>query len=216
MTKIFQSCRVMYGKDNFLKFFFMGIASIAVMLIGAALMGFVENESFIQGFIDGFCASLCGIVIILSTEMIILGAFGAVKRTYPGYKYFHSLADGFSHFKRTLIFANVTGLVFTALYVAVGICFFTNTVMLYITFVALFVMGWCDISGYSKKKWVTVVAFVMIGFSFGIISGILGDDALEILSPVGLAVVGVGAVFYIFCLVFALVRAEKLWKREEA
>lgn len=215
MTKILCSCRVMYGRNNFLKYFILGLAGIAIMTVGGAIKLAVTEESFFHGFIDGFCTSFCGIMNIVAAEMLILGAFGAVRRVYPGYKYFHAVADGFSHFKRALLLANITGLILIMLYAAVGMIFFRNVVLLSMILAALLVIGWCDLVGSSKHQWLAVVGFLMAGFSFGFISGLFDEDTFELSLPIAAAALGTGAVLYIVCLIFALSKAEKFWTREE-
>lgn len=214
VMKLSESCRVIYGKHNFLKFFVVGMASIAVMLAGGLIKGFVGEESFLRGLIDGFCTSFCGVMNIVAAEMLILGAFGAVRRVHPGYKYFHSISDGFGHFKHTLIFANMAGILFILLYAAVGIIFFKNIIMLSMIFAAFLITGWCDLAGSSRHKWLAIMGFLLSGFSFGFVSGLLDEETSEIFSFVNVAVICAGAVFYIICLIFGLSRAEKLWARE--
>lgn len=210
MTKLIDSCKVMYGRDNFLKFFYVGMFNVAVMLAGVIIRGFVESESFLNGFINGFCTSFCGVVNIFISETVILGVFGAVRKVHPGYKYFHSIADGFSHFKNSLILANLAGILLTALYSAIGAFFFKNMTE-YMIFTSLIVTGWCDLWGGSKYKWLSVVLFVPLGFVFGFAFGVL--DKLVSISLVKVSL-GVGVVFYILCFIFALKRAKKLWARE--
>ena len=209
------SCRVMYGKSNFLKFFSVGMVGIAVMLTGGMIKYFEEDSSFLSGFIDGFCTSFCGIMNMVAAEMIILGAFGAVRKVSPGYKYFHSMADGLSHFKRALILANMAGVILIMLYSAIGMIFFRNVVLLSMILAAFLVIGWCDLAGSSKHQWLVIVGLLLVAFVFGFISGLLDEDTFEVSLPIALAVIGAGAVFYIICLIFALARAEKLWTREE-
>ena len=213
--KIVNSCKVMYGRYGFLKFFSVGMASTAVMLAGGLIKGFVENKSFLNGLIDGFCISFCGIMNIVGAEMLIFGAFGAVRRVHPGYKYFHSISDGFSHFKRTLILANVMGIIFILLYAAVGLIFFKDIVMLAMILAAFLVIGWCDLVGSSKHQWLAVMGFLMVGLIFGFVSGLLDEDVSEMSPSVSAAVICAGAVFYIICLIFGLSRAKKRWARED-
>ena len=213
--KMPESCRVIYGKGNFLKFVSVSIVGITIMLIGGLIKSFAEIEGFFRGFIDGFCISFCGIMNIVAAEMLILGALGAVRRVTPGYMYFHSMANGFLHFKRSFILANLTGVLLTAIYAAVGMIFFSNTLMLSMILAAFLVMGWCDLVGSSKHQWLPVLGFALTGFVFGIVSGLIDEEELELFPFFNLAVIGAGAVFYIVCLIIAFSRAEKLWSRED-
>lgn len=212
--KMLDSCRVMYGKNNFLKFFIAGIVNTAIMLIGVLVRSLVQSES-VHDFIDGFCTAFGGAVNIFIPVITIAGAFGAVKRINPGYKYCHSIAGGKEHFKRALISANFLGLIHTALYAAVGMVFYQNIFMTYMVFAALFVMGWGDLTGGSKHQWVQIVSFMVIGFVFGFIPGFLSEDAEDVPMWIGAVLIGAGAAFYIICLIIALARADRIWAREE-
>ncbi|MDE7231078.1 MAG: hypothetical protein K2N56_11415 [Oscillospiraceae bacterium] len=212
--KMLDSCKVMYGKNNFAKLFFAGIVSTAIMLIGVVIRNLVQNEAA-HDFIDGFCTSFGGAVNIFISVLAIAGAFGAVKRINPGYKYCHSIAGGREHFKRALISANLMGLVLTALYAAVGAVFYNSIFMTYMVFAALFVMGLGDLAGGSKHQWAQIVSFMVVGFVCGFIPGFLGEDAEDLPLWIGAALIGAGAVFYIICLMITLIRADRIWAREE-
>lgn len=212
--KMLDSCRVMYGKNNFANFFIAGIINTAVMLIGVIIRSLVPNESA-HDFIDGFCTSFGGAINIFISAFVMAGAFGAVRRVNPGYKYCHSIADGKGHFKRALISANLMGLILTALYAAVGMIFYQNIFMTYMVFAALFIIGCGDIAGGSKQKWGQFVLFMAVGFVCGFIQGFLGEDAEDLPLWIGAAMIGAGAVFYIICLMITLIRIDRIWTREE-
>ncbi len=212
--KMLDSCRVMYGKNNFAKFFIAGLVNTAIMLIGVIIRVLVRSEA-VHDFIDGFCTGFGGAINIFIIAVVMAGAFGAVRRINPGYKYCHSIAGGREHFKRALISANLMGLVLTALYAAVGMIFYQNIFMTYMVFAALFVMGWGDLAGGSKHQWAQIVSFMVVGFMCGFIPGFVGEYAEELPLWIGAALIGAGAVFYIICLIITLTRADRIWAREE-
>ncbi len=211
--KIFSSCRLMYGKKNFSKFIIAGFVNAVVMVIGGLFGNFVTSKSA-RDFIDGFCTAFGGVIIVFLGVLVMSGAFSSVLRINPGYKYFHSLADGAGHFKRALICANLAALSFAALYAVVGAVFFWNFIVAYMISAALFSMGVCNLIGGTKHNWLKLVSLVALGFFFGSFMGVLGDNALVMPPIASVLIISVSLLFYVGCLIFTLIRIKKIWMGE--
>lgn len=212
--KIFDSCRLMYGKKKFSKFLIAGCINAILIAVGGTVNRFVTIES-VNDFIDGFCSAFGGVMIVFLSVIVMSGAFSAVLRINPGYKYFHSLADGAGHFKRVLVCSNLAGLFFIVLYAAVGAIFFWNFVVAYMIGAALFSMGWSNLTGGSNRVWVRFISFMVLGFVFGFIPGLLGEDSFELPPIASLIVISVSMLFYAACLIFTLIRINNIWNMEE-
>lgn len=211
--KLSDSCRVAFGKNSLIGQFVEGCIVGAVMLVGALVKYLWRNES-VEDFIEGFCTTFCGITMIFLTIFMIGGAFSMVTAAAPGFKYFRSLANGDDHFRNCLITANLAGLFCIGLYALIGGLFYDADLWRYIPFAGLFCMGWINLTGGAKSVWVKIVSFMGIGFVFGFIPGLLGDDELEIPPFVIAIALGACALFYIISFVTALCNAKKLWRRE--
>ncbi len=215
--KYFNSYKLFHGKTSIEEY--SAVTAVDIVLLAAAgIVVRVSPNEWLQGFLTGLMPFLCGVVAMCISFAIPNIVFMGNMRTNPGYRFFHSLADGAGHFRRSLIFSNMLSLVPIALYAAVGGMLFRHYIIVVMTVDAFAMLGFTNLTGHIRSPWVRIGSFCVIGFAYGFYSGIAGDEGegfVELPFNVTVIVCAVTLAFYIVSLIVVSMRAEKLWNKED-
>lgn len=215
--KYFNSYKLFYGKNFVKEYSALMSLNAAVMLITWLLMFLINNEGF-QGFMTGFIPLACGGVTIGLAFGLVSAVFNGNWRDQPGYKFFHSIANGAEHFKRAIIFSNIMSLFPIALYGAVGGLVFRHYIIVVMTVTAFFMLGLINFTSHIKSPWIRIASFMVVGFAYGFYAGANGsedEDFAALPFDVTIIVCAVVAAFYIISLIVVTTTAEKRWSKEE-
>lgn len=214
--KYYNSYKLFHGKNSIKKYTALIAADMAVLIVGGVLIRVVNNE-FFQGFMTGLVPFLCGVVALTIGFALVSAVFNGNWPEPPGYKFFHSVADGAGHFRRAILFSNMLSLFPIALYAAVGGLMFQHFIIVIMTITAFFMLGLINLTSHIKSPWVRIGSFCAVGFAYGFYAGINGDDEEGIATlPLNVTIIicAVVLVFYIASLIVVTMKAKKRWNKE--
>lgn len=215
--KYFNSYRLFYGKNFIKEYSALTLLNTAVMLITWLLMFLIKSEAF-QGFMTGFIPIVCGGLAIGLTFGLVSSVFNGNWSDQPGYRFFHSIADGAEHFKRAILFSNIMSLFPIALYGAVGGLVFRHYIIVVMTLTGFFMLGLINFTSHIKSPWIRIASFMVIGFAYGFYAGANEGEYKDIAAlplDVTLIICAVVAVFYVVSLIVVTAAAEKRWNKED-
>lgn len=214
--RYFDSYRLFHGKNSIKEYGAIISVNMAALIVFGVLTRVSEND-FFRGFLTGFAPFVCGAVTVTIGFALVCGVSNGNLPANPGYRFFHSLADGAGHFRRALLFANVLSLFPVILYAAVGGFLFEHFIIVVMTLTALLMTGFLNLTCHIKSPWIRIVAFCVIGFVYGFYGGITGKDediVAELPMDVTVIVSAVILAFYIISVIIVTARAEALWSKE--
>lgn len=215
--KYFNSYRLFYGK-NFIKQYSATISlNTAVLLITWLLMFLINNEGF-KGFMTGFASLTCGGLAMGLCFGLVSTAYNGNLPANPGYRFFHSVADGAEHFRRAILFSNIMSLFPIAIYGAVAGLVFRHYIIVVMTAAGFFMIALVNLTSHMKSPWIRIGSFVVIGFAYGFYAGINGSEDEDFASlPLNVTIIvcAVVAAFYIISLIVVTTTAEKHWSKED-
>lgn len=214
--KYYDSYKLFHGKNSIKEYGALTAANTAVLIVGGVLIRFISNE-YVQGFITGMVPILCGVAAMIVGFALVSAVFNGNRQDRPGYKFFHSAADGAGHFRRAILFSNMLSLFPIALYAAVGWVMFQHYIIVVMTVTGFFMIGVVNLTSHIKSPWVRMGSFCAVGFVYGFYGGFYGDGEDEIaVLPLNVTII-VCAVALAFCIasvIVVTVKAEKRWNKE--
>jgi len=215
--KYFNSYKLFHGKTSIEEYSAVTAVDIVLLAVAGIVVQISQHE-WLQGFLTGLMPFLCGVVAMCIGFAIPNLVFMGNMRANPGYRFFHSLADGAGHFRRALMFSNMLSLVPIALYAAVGGALFRHFIVVVMTVAAFAMLGLTNLTGHIRSPWIRIGSFCVIGFAYGFYSGFAGDEGeglAELPFNVTVIVCAATLAFYIVSLIIVSMRAEKLWNKED-
>lgn len=214
--KYYNSYKLFHGKNSIKKYSALIAANTAVLIVGGVLIRVINNEHF-QGFITGAVTFLCGMVALTVGFALVSAVFNGNWPEPPGYKFFHSVADGAGHFRRAILFSNMLSIFPIVLYAAVGGLMFRHFIIVIMTIASFFMLGLINFTSHIKSPWVRIGSFCVVGFAYGFYAGVTGKDedgVAELPLNVTIIVSAVVLAFYIASVVVVTMNAEKRWSKE--
>lgn len=214
--KYYDSYRLFHGKDSIMEYGALTGANAGLLIFGGLLARVVNNEHF-QGFITGAVTFLCGVVALTVGFALVSAVFNGNWPEPPGYRFFHSVADGAGHFRRAILFSNMLSIFPIVIYAAVGGLMFQHYIIVIMTTAAFFMLGLLNLTSHIKSPWVRIGSFCVVGFAYGFYAGVTGKDEEGIATlplDVTIIVCAVVLAFYIVSLVVVTMNAEKRWNKE--
>ena len=214
--KYYDSYKLFHGKNSIKEYGALIAANTAVLIVGGVLIRVISNDH-VQGFITGMVTFLCGVVAITLGFALVSAVFNGNWPEPPGYKFFHSVADGAGHFRRAILFSNMLSFFPIALYAAVGGLMFQHFMIVIMTITAFFMLGLINLTSHIKTPWVRIGSFCIVGFAFGFYAGVTGneEDGVPTLPlNVTIIVCAVVLVFYIASVIVVTMKAEERWNKE--
>lgn len=214
--KYYNSYKLFHGKNSIKEYSALTSANTAVLIVGGVLIRVISSDH-VQGFITGAVTFLCGVAAITVGFALVSAVFNGNIPSLPGYKFFHSVADGAGHFRRAILFSNMLSLFPIALYAAVGGLMFQHFIIVIITITAFFMLGLINFTSHIKSPWVRIGSFGAVGFAYGFYAGFTGDDEEGIpMLPLNVTIIicAVVLAFYIASLIVVTLKAEKRWNKE--
>ncbi|MBD5129259.1 MAG: hypothetical protein HDT43_04980 [Ruminococcaceae bacterium] len=214
--KYYDSFKLFHGKNTIKECGALIAGNTALLIVGGVLIRVVNNEHF-QGFVTGMLTFLGGVVAMTLGFALVSAVFNGNWREQPGYKFFHSVADGAGHFRRATLFSNVLSLFPIAMYAVVGGIMFGHFMIVIMTITAFFMMGLINFTSHIKSPWVRIGSFSIVGFAFGFYAGINGKGEEDIPTfPLNVTIIicAILLAFYIVSLIMVTVKAEERWNRE--
>lgn len=215
--KYFNSYKLFYGKNFVKEYSALTSLNVAVMLITWLLMFLINSEGF-RDFMTGFIPLVCGGLALGLGFGLVGSVFNGNLPANPGYRFFHSIADGAEHFKRAILFSNIISLFPIALYGVVGGLVFRHYIIVVMTVTGFFMIALTNLTSHLKSPWIRIGSFMVVGFAYGFYSGVAGDEGeglAELPLNVTIIVCAVVTVFYVISLIVVTAAAEKRWNREE-
>ena len=214
--KYYDSYKLFHGKNSIKECGALIGANTAVLIVGGVLIRVVDNE-FFQGFVTGMVTFLCGVVALTVGFALVSAVFNGNWQDQPGYKFFHSVADGAGHFRRAILFSNMLTIFPIALYAAVGGVMLQHFIIVIMTITAFFMLGLINFTSHIKTPWVRIGSFCIVGFAFGFYAGVVGNEeesfpALPL--DVTIIVCAVVLAFYIASVIVVTMKAEERWNKE--
>ena len=214
--KYYNSYKLFHGKNSIKEYSALIAANTALLIVGGVLIRVISSEH-VQGFITGAVTFLCGVVALTVGFALVSAVFNGNWQDQPGYKFFHSVADGAGHFRRAILFSNMLTIFPIVLYAAVGGVMFQHFIIVIMTITAFFMLGLINLTSHIKTPWVRIGSFCIVGFAFGFYAGVVGDEeesfpALPL--NVTIIVCAVVLAFYIASVIVVTMKAEKRWNKE--
>ena len=214
--KYYDSYKLFHGKNSIKEYGALIAANTAVLIVGGVLIRVINNDHF-QGFVTGMVTFLCGVVALTIGFALVSAVFNGNMPSLPGYKFFHSAADGAGHFRRAILFSNMLTILPTALYAAVGGVMFQHFMIVIMTITAFFMLGLINLTSHIKSPWVRIGSFCIVGFAFGFYAGVTGneEDGVPTL-PLNITIIVCAVVlaFYIASVIVVTMKAEERWNKE--
>lgn len=202
----FKSYRLFTGKSVILMIEILlaaAFACIAAARIVIACSGDIEVWDFLR---------FIGEVMWISCIFVVMcWLFNANLRSSPGYRFFHSLPNASSDFKRALLTADIYLLIGTAIFAAAELLLFGNTSQMFVG-LTLFMLGWINLFG-NMGMWFRTIPFYVVGFMEGFLNGI--TDGEELPDEIKLVMFAVCAVFCAVGILYSLINSHKLWNKEK-
>ena len=215
--KYYDSFKLFHGKNTIKECGALIAGNTALLIIGGILVRVVNNDHF-QGFVTGMLTFLCGVVALTLGFALISAVFNGNWSEQPGYKFFHSAADGAGHFRRAILFSNILSIFPIAMYAAVGGVMLRHIMIVVMTATAFFMLGLTNFTSHIKSPWVRIGSFCVVGFAFGFYAGVNGkggeDDISALPLDVMIIICAVLLVFYIASLIVVAMKAEERWNKE--
>lgn len=214
--KYYNSYKLFHGKNSIKVYTALIAADMAVLIVGGVLIRVISNDH-VQGFITGAVTFLCGVVALTIGFALVSAVFNGNWPEPPGYKFFHSVADGAGHFRRAILFSNMLSLFPIALYAAVGGLMFQHFIIVIMTITAFFMLGLINLTSHIKSPWVRIGSFCVVGFAYGFYAGATGKDEEGIaMLPLNVTIIicAVVLAFYIASVIVVTMKAEKRWNKE--
>ena len=214
--KYYDSYKVFHGKNSIKEYGALIAANTAVLIVGGVLIRVISSEH-VQGFITGAVTFLCGVVALTVGFALVSAGFNGNWSDQPGYKFFHSAADGAGHFRRAILFSNMLTIFPIVLYAAVGGVMFQHFIIVIMTITAFFMLGLVNLTSHIKSPWVRIGSFCIVGFAFGFYEGVIGDEEESFPAlPLNVTIIvsAVVLVFYIASVIVVTLKAEKRWNKE--
>ena len=214
--KYYDSYKLFHGKNSIKEYGALIAGNTALLIVGGVLIRVINNDHF-QGFITGMVTFLCGVVALTVGFALVSAVFNANMPSLPGYKFFHSAADGAGHFRRAILFSNMLTIFPTAMYAAVGGIMFGHFMIVIMTITAFFMLGLINFTSHIKSPWVRIGSFCIVGFAFGFYAGVTGneEDGVPTL-PLNITIIVCAVVlaFYIASVIVVTMKAEERWNKE--
>lgn len=214
--KYYDSYKLFHGKNSIKEYGALIGANTAILIVGGVLIRVISSDH-VQGFITGAVTFLCGVVALTVGFGLVCAVFNGNWPDQPGYKFFHSAADGAGHFRRAMLFSNMLSLFPIALYAAVGGVMFQHFMIVIMTITAFFMLGLVNLTSHIKSPWVRIGSFCVVGFAYGFYAGVTGKDEEGIATlPLNITIIVCAVVlaFYIASVIVVTMNAEKRWNKE--
>lgn len=224
MKKYIQSFRLFFGTCQ-IKSMTIFAVIIAVLTALCGLSKLIPANDFLIGFAQGV-SSMMGAMCAVFGLIFLNSLYQYMSPVNPGFKYYASLPDGASHFRRAIVIGNllgiITGLVLLAIICALYLMIGVDVGIILFGISLLFLStGVCNLTGFIKNNTVRVVSLMSVlclfGFTVGFVSGSDEKNETTMLQffsenyGIALLIGGISIAAFITGLAYALAVAEKKW-----
>lgn len=207
-----RSFRIMAGTVKAYLIMFAGLIG-GIVVIG--VVDRLAKSEWLSGFINGAVPVISAITLPTFVAVTVIGVFNTNSPDVAGYKYYHALPNSAEHFRSSILFANLSGVVMTAAFMAVVALFFKAETAVCAAAVTLLTTGILNFMGFTNSLWTRMIPLGIAGgmggaFCMGFVDGAEYTIALSVFAVMA----AVSAAVFAAGVVFAVVKAKSAWESE--